>query len=643
MDIGDLKGLDEATRNEIEKLMQVTRNNSFNVDYASAQLNIGTLLYKNNLIDDALEAWNNIKETDSREVFISAQWNISAYLMENEEIGDALDIWRSISQTDDPKIYAQAQWNIGLSFDKNGDIGEAMRIWSYIEKEDSPQVYAVAQLNIGLLLFSMGYVNDAVKIWSVIERCDNPDKYAKAKWMSGLALVTLQQNKKALAEWYEIEVSDDSKLFVQAQYKIGEILTEDSGLRDYIKAKQAFNNTEEYFPYEVYCYNKIWGLLNSSFKNIGERVLLLLAKTLEIVDILKLDFTQNFSEEKPPERKLAHYTGTYITNILLEVDKKNKLPSPFRLNTINNVNDPSEGHLLVNYLKDIQEKNFYAPDFDKDLHAFISCFTFNHDSLNQFRLYGKEADKEASGVSLVFGKEFFQLDNALGGLSFLSLDSNVRNTDSIISHLGVNEESSVRRIENRISKQPVMRCVYIDPTSNYVQLAQRNRITFFREYGSDTFELEGIKRSKAEYEWKSYKSYIDKKTEAFNDAFIDLKHIYKSIMEEKTKFNKVSSELLDDVDLLTNEILLPLKYLIKHSAFQEEQECRMVYVTSIKAPEVKMVDKRFLFVEYEGKVKENLDKVYIAPAATKYQLYLSWLLRDKDVKIELSNNPYRQI
>lgn len=643
MDIDDMEGLDEETRKKIEELQKVTRNNSFNVDYASAQLNIGTLLYENNLIDDALEAWNNIKETDSREVFISAQWNISAYLMENEEIRDALDIWRSISQTDDPKIYAQAQWNIGLSFDKNGDIGEAIRIWSYIEKEDSPQVYAVAQLNIGLLLFSMGYVNDAVKIWSVIERYDNPDKYAKAKWMSGLALVTLQQNKKALAEWYEIEASDDSKLFVQAQYKIGEILTEDSGLRDYIKAKQAFNNTEEYFPYEVYCYNKIWGLLNSSFKNIGERVLLLLAKTLEIVDILKLDFTQNFSEEKPPERKLAHYTGTYITNILLEVDKKNKLPSPFRLNTINNVNDPSEGHLLVNYLKDTQENSFYAPDFDKNLHAFISCFTFNHDSLNQFRLYGKEADKEASGVSLVFGKEFFQLDSALGGLSFLSLDNNVQNTNGIISHLEVDEESSVRGSNNRISKQQVMRCVYIDPTSNYVQLAQRNRITFFREYGSDTFELEGIERSKAEYEWKSYKIYIDKKTEAFNEAFIDLKTIYRSIMEEKAKFSKDSSESLDDVDLLTNEILLPLKYLIKHSAFQEEQECRMVYVTSIKAPEVKMVDKRFLFVEYEGKVKENLDKVYIAPAATKYQLYLSWLLRDKDVKIELSNNPYRQM
>lgn len=68
----------------------------------------------------------------------------------------------------------------------------------------------------------------------------------------------------------------------------------------------------------------------------------------------------------------------------------------------------------------------------------------------------------------------------------------------------------------------------------------------------------------------------------------------------------------------------------------------MIYVTSLNAPEVKMVNKKFLFVEYEADVKESLDEVYIAPAARDYQMYLAWLLRDKDVKIELSNNPYRQ-
>lgn len=40
--------------------------------------------------------------------------------------------------------------------------------------------------------------------------------------------------------------------------------------------------------------------------------------------------------------------------------------------------------------------------------------------------------------------------------------------------------------------------------------------------------------------------------------------------------------------------------------------------------------------------KVYIDKIYIAPAATQYQPYLAKLLCDTNVKIELSNNPYRQ-
>lgn len=187
-----------------------------------------------------------------------------------------------------------------------------------------------------------------------------------------------------------------------------------------------------------------------------------------------------------------------------------------------------------------------------------------------------------------------------------------------------------------------MRCIYLDPTSNYIQLAQRNRITFFREFGKEIVEIEGVEISKAEHEWKKYKGYINQKTKVFEYAFITLKNNYSSIIEEKVNIQKDNPNLSNDIDVLLNEIVLPFKYLIKHSAFQEEQECRMIYITSVNAPEVMMQHKKLLFVEYQAEVKESLNKVYIAPAATEYQLYLAWLLRDTNVKIELSNNPYRQ-
>lgn len=301
----------------------------------------------------------------------------------------------------------------------------------------------------------------------------------------------------------------------------------------------------------------------------------------------------------------------------------------FRLNTINNVNDPSEGKLLTNYLESVKENSFYKPDFDERLHALISCFTFNHDSLNQFRLYGKEDNKEASGVSLVFNRDFFKETDSQSGMNNIFINRTIKNDSD-------EDDGSAKRIE----KQSVMRCVYIDPTSDYIHLAQRNRLTFFREFGREN--LEGGSIPKAEIECTEYENYIDKKTEDFREAFVELKSIYNDAIDKKKSLKKLSKEGLDKIDSLLDMIILPLKYLVKHSAFQEEQECRMVYITSLDDPKVKMDFGKFLYVEYEPEVKANLDKIYVAPAATQYQPYFAKLLCDTNVKIELSNNPYRQ-
>jgi len=111
------------------------------------------------------------------------------------------------------------------------------------------------------------------------------------------------------------------------------------------------------------------------------------------------------------ESKVAHYSRVSTAFSLLD----SKEPSKFRLNTIRGVNDPTEGLVLGTYWnKQGISENIHA----NDTATFISCFTFNHDSLNQFRLYGKEDKQEATGVSLVFNKEFFS--NQADALEFIA-------------------------------------------------------------------------------------------------------------------------------------------------------------------------------------------------------------------------------
>lgn len=399
--------------------------------------------------------------------------------------------------------------------------------------------------------------------------------------------------------------------------------------RDIDKARIALGLCKDTHPYEYNCYSKICSLLeNKETQKIGECYLSFFEVLLETYQLLVIDYTD--TEKDSPERKLAHYTNTEVANILLTL--KSSQSKYMRLNTISNVNDPSEGQLFDVLLSN-KNVDYSKSDFSKDFHAFISCFTLNHDSLNQFRLYGKKDNKEASGISLVFKKEFFQ-KNFVEGISFLSVNSSQdgKKEQKNIDCKVVKEEKSASLDEN-LHKHLVMRCVYIDPKSNYIQLAQRNRLTFYREFNN---------KNMADEKWEAYQIDIKEKTEDFETYIDELKIIHKNLIDEKQGLDKNNVKTIQYCEKLLDEVVLPLRYLIKHSAFQEEQECRMIYITSLSDPKVIMDYGNFLYIEYKVDVRDYLDKIYIAPAATQYQPYLAKLLCDTDIKIELSNNPYRQ-
>ena len=702
MNIDDLKGLDEETRKQIEELQKVVCKGDVK-ESTRAKLDVGIALAQNNDIKSALSVWSSIKRTDDPNAYAYAKLNMGIALVQRNNVKSALSEWSNIERADNPNAYAQAQLNIGVALEREGDNKGALLSWANISHADDSEIYSQAQFNIGIELYKNDTKEKGLSVLKDIKNLDNSKVYAKVQYIVGLGLkaegdferalrslcniaysddpkiyaqaelsigclledigshisvleawrrVKREDNKEAYAtaqfcigshhaehgsmddavtEWKQIMHSDDSFVYAQAQYKIGQYFINDSISKKYIEAQKAFLNAKDVYPYEAYNYKKVCELLkNSETETIGMKVLGLLSNTLEIVNVLKLDFGNLSKEEKPHERKLAHYTSTEVANILLNEENKKKQAGYLRLNTISNMNDPSEGLLLRIFLEENKALTYNASEFDERSHAFFSCFTFNHDSLNQFRLYGKKNFQEASGVSFVFNKEFFQSDNLLGGLTYLFF---YEKTDNIYDDGSKTKQISedLKSIESskdkkRINKQSVMRCIYIDPASDYIQLAQRNRLTFHREFNVSEHP---------EQKWQEYKKAIDTLTTTVAELLNILKKDYQYIRDEYKGFFKENSELID-------KILLPLKYLIKHSAFQEEQECRMIYITSLSDEKVQIVYGDFLYVEYESNVKNHLNKVYIAPAATQYQPYLAKLLCDTNVKIELSNNPYRQ-
>lgn len=670
MNIDDMEGLDEETRKEIEELQKVTREKDGSKSFASAQFSIALAFLDRSMFTNAISTWMNIKKSDDSVMYARAQFNIGFCLNEIERTKDALNAWSNVKRDNDASSYARAKLNTGVVSAKNNDLVKAMSAWAKIERSDnlevylqaqlnigralekvndtekalntwnsikvsdSLEIYAEAQLNIGMILYTDNDIKGALLAWQNIKREYNADTYTEAQFNIGLASDRIED---ALSAWRNIKLTDNYRTYSKAQFYIGKNLIANNknfeSKENKLKIKEAivaFSNSKNLYPYESYCYNNICKLLlakNNYF--FGKKVQGFFEEVIVITKNLTLDFNNKKSIDSLPERKLAHYTSTETTNLLINSGGKDKVPSSFRLNTINNVNDPSDGKLLESYLTHGQEQNFYSPDFDENFNTFISCFTFNHDSLNQFRLYGKKDNLEASGISLVFRREFFQPKNFFDGVSFLSTLERVDSKDTQSSTAqDISVKSSDGRVndENKLEKKPIMRCIYIEPISGYIQIAQRNKLTFYREFKSS---------KEAEKRWQQYKGDIESKTIDIDKSLNILKDIYNDVKKNNFKDFKKYKDLIE-------EIILPLKYLIKHSAFQEEQECRMIYITSLEDPKVKIDFGRFLYVEYEADVKSHLDKVYIAPAATQYQPYLAKLLCDTDVKIELSNNPYRQ-
>lgn len=253
------------------------------------------------------------------------------------------------------------------------------------------------------------------------------------------------------------------------------------------------------------------------------------------------------------ERKVAHYTT-------LDIGTKLAMNSTVvRLNSIDFMNDPTEGEILGDFLK---LKN--GLDENPHVNTFLSCFTFNHNSLNQFRLYGNSENVECSGISLVFDMNFFS-----------------------------NGFDSIRSEDDIYQKLPLFRCIYLDPFTGFFEVARRNKFTFYQEFKDG---------KTAERKWNKYYTKI-KNIES------DLKVYFESI---KVIIDKIYNDKNIEIIKMINNILKPLHFLMKHFAFQEEQECRVMKVEDISNIEVSFDSiSNKSFIEYKLDCNKYLKNIYL--------------------------------
>ena len=572
--------------------------------------------------------------------------------LEEGRFNEAIKTWSSIRRKKvDSGTYARALYNLGLAYDKSGEIEQAITAWSRVHHNDDPKIYARAQYNLGAAYDESGELDEAIKAWSNIRRKDDPEAYAQAQLNLGATYQKQGEIEQAIQIWSNITRDGDLEAYARAQFGLGKIY-EDKG--DIKQAKTAYRHARDFLYYE------------------GERGYKILECPQEVIEKLRgiaknTDEVLNSLQIIPGfESKVAHYTRPQIAFDLFEGKKNEQKPSKFRLNTIRGVNDPTEGLVLNGYW---DQQGIPETIHTNDTATFISCFTFNHDNLNQFRLYGKENGREATGVSLVFNKEFFS--NQADTLEFIAAPSTDLSSKS--EQIKLNETGKMGNDNKKplIGKSTLYRCIYLDPETGYWNLAQRDKSTFYREHNEN-------EDTDAKEKWEDYYELIseieeDVETHLFNEEnneeedvethllnkennddnsvsnennkMKSISQILNSIFTDKNhSYNKCDKDGKQKILEAIRFILLPLQYLVKHIAFQEEQECRIMYITQFRDEKVHSNrEEQKMYVEYEEPVLPHIDKIWLSPGAAKDQDFFRILLdkEDNDNKVRISQNPFR--
>ena len=584
-------------------------------------------LYKQGEFDKAAEIWRRIKREDSPEQYAKAQFNLGVALQKQGKTEEAIAVYRNITREDSREQYAKAQVNLGVALRKQGNTEGAIAAYRNITREDSPEQYVKAQFNLGVALQKQGKTEEAIAVYRNITREDSREQYAKAQFNLGVALRKQGKTEEAIAAYRNITREDSSEAYTKAQFNLGILLFKENNTKE---AKQAFANSRSVFYYQSESRLKILNCPPASRSNLGQ----VYDAVRSIIQTLFISSGVGIAGEDP--LKVAHYTRPSTARILIAGDPAKV--SPLRLNTVKNTNDPTEGKVLYGYLHKSCGLPFGVLDAEQEsdsqaLAAFISCFTFNHDSLNQFRLYGKEDGLEASGVSLVFGKRFFSAEDPFAIMTATpdqeALTANNKIEDG---HPGQPDKPT----QNKLDKLPLYRCIYLDPQSGYVSVAHRDKVTFYAEaWHNDKTALHKKLCRAAKKNWKKYQSEINKLTEKVTEDLSTLSE----------KIQAIAKDAKNDVLETLVFILQPLCYLVKHAAFQEEQECRMVYIGDL--PEDERIHTEWennqMYLEYAPSVRESLDKIYLSPGAEPYADFFKRELPHlvKQGGIRRSQNPFR--
>jgi len=257
-------------------------------------------------------------------------------------------------------------------------------------------------------------------------------------------------------------------------------------------------------------------------------------------------YDKDAEDKNIKDLEVSYYTKKSIAQKLL-IEQCGE----FRLYYIRGMNDPNEGKTLLLSLG-IKSEELSLP---KEV-PFIACFSLEVNSLNQFRLYGKEKDKEATGVSILFRPNFFKGDE-----------------------------------ENR----PLCRCIYIDPDNEEIKsisFSKTEKIAVEKRLIIVKYLFKKLKEAVRKLLQCQSKTHLKMKHELAKDLLTHIRYLVKDYAFEEERECRI-------IDMRNKE-----DEIDKRNKRDEEDE--------IDEKGIIKTEGERLYVKICG-IKDYVSKIYFAP------------------------------
>lgn len=476
--------------------------------------------------------------------------------------------------------------------DKSTRILDQIAITSLLGHCYYKQIMRVKDTDVADKLFdnAIEYVQKSLELVQQLtdEQFRSKTRFSLQAWLGRCYLERIKRSKSTS------EMVQASKYFSAAHSQLSQ-LNDEVEKREWEKTIRQGLRDIDYLNEDWHSYfekkkQEIWKLL---FKGETSQPQDAVATVLAVLHIpqIELGFTP-----------MAHYTSPHVCHILFGIDG-NETASPMRLGSSTYMNDPSEGKPLLDLLnqQDLELEN----KADGASHnAFFTCFSSRVNDLNQFRLYGKEGDVEASGCCLVFNKNGDWLEEADVSASFHNPSPKKTRQDS-------DDQPKADSPDDEYEKLPLYQVAYIAYKDEYIadkkceiwlsapnkafdlhqNLAKKNLGSSIRFTLNTNISRFGIRlKPVGNEDWHQFR--LGKLKEA---------------LEELIGFFKDKSTVSDE----DKETLEYIRYLFKDFAFRDEEEFRLLVIKPIDSEEIEYCETtQSVYVPYAD-IRNRADEVIL--------------------------------